>query len=267
MDDITGQAHGGECAACGAEGTYAANADGERLCVTDAAEQRGRGLVITWDEDAPQSADEQAGAVSATVYCEYDGIPISMSPAGYWSADGSDDRVAITCGEGPENRHGFRPDEDDEDDEGPECTCEYYRHSCGGDIPESELEGHESRCGGHVLAYFQGIRNAPPYAPEQRGGCAYCRVLAPMSDLEKFNAAGNLACIATVPCQLRQAGIDPVSALGALLRWSRRRLGDMTTLELAELAIDADEYPTDVHIHLSSRGDSAAALEAARARR
>jgi hypothetical protein len=42
---------------------------------------------------------------AAPAECAHCGIPVTVTAAGFWSADGTDDRAAITCDESPDNRH------------------------------------------------------------------------------------------------------------------------------------------------------------------
>jgi hypothetical protein len=113
-------------------------------------------------------------------------------------------------------------------------------------------------------------RNAAARAERLRaeGRCAFCGLAGDGALFEPFNRAGSLACRAIAACGVRQRDDSAVRCLGALLRAVRHaELARLTTAELASLAVDLDGYTVDVHIHLSSRGDSATALAAERADR
>lgn len=95
--------------------------------------------------------------------------------------------------------------------------------------------------------------------------CLVCLLSGPADLFEPMTASGNVACKARECCAVREANERPAYYLSALLRSVRQEMALLTTAELAALAIDLEDFP--VHVHLSTRGDSAAALEAERADR
>jgi len=87
----------------------------------------------------------------------------------------------------------------------------------------------------------------------------------PADLFEPMTGDGDYACKAQECCRIREAGERPGYHLSALLRSVSKEMGQLTTAELAALAIDLEDFP--VHIHLSARCHSAPALEAERADR
>jgi hypothetical protein len=105
-----------------------------------------------------------------------------------------------------------------------------------------------------------------PNDPEaQTRQCLVCLTEGPAELFEPMTGDGDYACKAQECCKIREAGERPAYYLSVLLRSVRREMARLTTAELAALSIDLEDFP--VNIHLSSRGDSGAALEAERADR
>jgi hypothetical protein len=105
-----------------------------------------------------------------------------------------------------------------------------------------------------------------PNDPEaQTRQCLICLAQGPADLFEPMTGDGDYACKAQECCRIREAGERPGYHLSALLRSVSKEMGQLTTAELAALAIDLEDFP--VHIHLSARCHSAPALEAERADR
>jgi hypothetical protein len=51
------------------------------------------------------TTEDGTTACAAQAECAHCGIPVTVTAAGFWSADGTDDRAAIACDESPDNRH------------------------------------------------------------------------------------------------------------------------------------------------------------------
>jgi hypothetical protein len=288
-----------QCLVCGTTPTDGTDGAGERVCAACGADQQRHGEDITWDDDADQDAEltpalcgycgqrvtfsidgdlwEAASPVPWSpgycpetadhrhdprrrVTCGYCLRPVNWTPAGLWTLDGTGDRWAVVCGESPGNRHD--PDGDPEAD-GEGDTTEYDLCSRGQAVAGSKRLAHESHCDGTEVTAFQGIDNMPQL-PASEASCAYCGAAGPAELFEPVNKAGNLACRAATSCEVRQHGGDVACALGRLLRSVRVELRQLSTRQLAGLAVDVDGWQRDVHLALSGRADSAAQLEAAR---
>ena len=78
------------------------------------------------------------------------------------------------------------------------------------------------------------------WSQAERKTCAYCGVTGLPERFEAINAGPSVACIAATACALRQAGNDPASFLGRLIRelGTPAELRAMSTRELAELDYD-----------------------------
>jgi len=99
------------------------------------------------------------------------------------------------------------------------------------------------------------------------GRCAQCGLIGDAALFKPFNKAGNMACKATVACEIRQTGESAAYVLSRLLRAVRQEMAILTADELANLAVDVEGFQSAVHVNLSSFAGSGAALAAVRADR
>jgi hypothetical protein len=103
--DITEQIHRYECEECGTANSCATDAEGRRLCATDAAELQKHGArFIEWDDDAPQSASMTAAG------CGHCGEEVEFVDGDEaWQLKGKTapgwDTRPFTCLSSPDHRH------------------------------------------------------------------------------------------------------------------------------------------------------------------